>query len=271
MGAFEFTTKLSEQFNLVLGMARPLDDGDHTDDSIEDLYYLHLPVETNKFSITPHALFSRAGKDVTDSGVDSTGMWLGVALEMDMDPVEFKSDLYYGKRSDFIAEDADESGYFFDASLSYKMDAFTPQIFGIYSSGEDDDGDESERLPSYDDELEPYNIYGDAAGSTASGIATVALALNDISFINKLEHSIIGGYIVGTNDKNSGVDIHESELTEDDSLVEIDFNSKYEILKDKMHLDSLDLILDFGYAMPDFENIDPDNAYYAEFGFEAEF
>ncbi len=137
-------------------------------------------------------------------------------------------------------------------------------MFFVYTSGEDDDADNgSERMPA----LKTRNW---AAGSfwfggdtllsgsngylnTEMGFWALGLSLKDISFIEKLSHTITGMYVQGTNDKATagwtigatGLDFvsYGHSLTEEDHIIEFDLNNSYKLY------DELTLSLDLGYIV----------------------
>lgn len=78
--------------------------------------------------------------------------WLGAAFTMDLfDPFVLKADLNYGKVESGLKQN-ERSGWLFDAALEYKgLDFMTPEVFFVYTTGEDGngtkDGGDSERMP----------------------------------------------------------------------------------------------------------------------------
>lgn len=219
---------------------------------------------------TTLGLRSLNATDPTSGSSFDGAYWLGAAFTMDLfDPFVFKADLNYGNL-DSDANQNKKSGWFADAALEYKgFDMFTPELFFAYSSGEDGNstkGDgSSERMPAIAASnwaVGSFFFGGDTLldGSmpnrpAQAGFWTVGLTLKDIqSFAEGLTHTATLLYAQGTNDKTIGSAytttitgsnnynvVYGRTLTEEDSLVEFDFNTAYKVY------DELTLSLDFGY------------------------
>ena len=192
--------------------------------------------------------------------------WLGLAFSMDLfDPFVLSADLNYGK----VASDKEQnerSGWLFDAALEYKgFDFMTPEVFFAYTSGEDgnstEGGGSSERMASVDASnwaVGSFFFGGDTflQGSMANreaylGFWALGVSLKDIqSFAEGMTHTATILYAQGTNDKNVGTmsggtntDLiaYGSTLTEEDSLIEVDFNTYYKLY------DELTVGVELGY------------------------
>jgi len=213
----------------------------------------------------------------TVNGKDLDGIyWLGAAFQMDLfDPFVVKADLNYGKQSSSRKQN-EMSGWLFDASLEYKgFDFMTPEAFFVYTSGEDGNASKgngsSERMPIMraqnwaigsfffgGDTLLDGSFPGSNNGRpTYLGFWALGLTLKDIqSFAEGLTHTATLLYAKGTNDKSIGSAYtgtaaatgqanynitYGRTLTEEDSLIEFDFNTAYKVY------DGLTLTLDLGY------------------------
>jgi len=214
------------------------------------------------------------GLAATNATTNTTGAdfdnayWLGAAFTMDLfDPFVLKADVNYGKVDSKLKQN-ERSGWLFDAALEYKgWDFMTPEVFFVYTSGEDGNaskgGGESERMPvlaAQNWAIGSFFFGGDRllSGSIQEtnnymGFWALGLSLKDIqSFAEGLTHDFNLIYAQGTNDKNSyntttgtGSNHYNMAygrtLTEDDDLWEIDFNTGYKLY------DGLTLSLDLGY------------------------
>ncbi|MDD3311475.1 outer membrane homotrimeric porin [Pseudodesulfovibrio sp.] len=219
-------------------------------------------------------------QNASDQGTSGRALddayWLGMAFQMDLfDPFVVKADLNYGKLASRRTQN-EMSGWLFDASLEYKgFDFMTPEAFFVYTSGEDGNASKgngsSERMPIVraqnwaigsfffgGDTLLDGSFPGSNNGRpTYLGFWALGLSLKDIqSFAEGLTHTATLLYAQGTNDKSIGTAYtgasaatgqynynvaYGRTLTEDDTLIEVDFNTAYKVY------DGLTLTLDLGY------------------------
>jgi hypothetical protein len=292
-GAIAIEAPITDAVKLTAGFARPYDakanDNDNfytnstnKDDEV-DLFFATLPVTIDGFKATPWFAYGMIGQDTYDgvaknlSGItapdaaaftdDVTAWWLGGAFEVTMfDPIIFKADVFYGS-VDADQNRNDREGWGFDGSLAYTgLDFVKPKLVFTYTSGEDDDKDNgSERLPVLHSDFGFGSYYqvgsaftGDTDGlqGDQNGYWTIGLCFDDISFIEKLTHSVNFLYFQGTNDadlikKNTtltNIDSNGSFLTDEDHLFEVDINTNYQIY------DELAAIVEFSYINADFDN-----------------
>jgi len=270
--AFVVSSPITDNVKLMAGFARAIDanvtdDGDDPLREEWDHIFLGAPLSFDGISLTPFVDFSILGNGITAAGIPDSVLladifspagaagqafdddyvypwWAGLVLNMKMfDPFIVKGEFNWGMITD--GEDATErSGWLADLELSYTgIDFMVPKIFGMYSSGEDDDIDNgSERMPIAADDWTPKGSYffggsdlldGDLDNPTV-GLWTVGLALEDIKFIDKLSSLLAVYYIAGTSDsaivdEAPGYLTYGRQLTDEDYLVEIDFNHKYMI------------------------------------------
>ncbi|WP_415519401.1 MAG: outer membrane homotrimeric porin [Desulfovibrio aminophilus] len=207
--------------------------------------------------------------------------WGGTSFEMTyFDPIKVMADVNYGKATGSDKVD-DRSGWMFDLAVDYTgFDFMTPELFFAYTSGEDSDvTDGSERMPTLNARnwaLGSFFFGGDTLlqgskgyGTEQTGFWALGLSLKDISFLEKLSHTFTVMYAKGTNDKaligNPAIEYGQT-LTEEDHIVEVDLNTKYQLYEE------LCLTLDLGYinngydkdkwrAAPGMGGLDKNDAY----------
>ncbi|WP_419779680.1 outer membrane homotrimeric porin [Maridesulfovibrio sp.] len=254
-------------------------DGIEVNDEL-DAFYAALPVTIDGIAATPYFLYANAGKNINAvaglQGPAATAYtknfgawWLGTSFEMDMfDPIVFAADLAYGS-VDADQKQNDRDGFFMDASLAYTgLDFVKPKLVFAYSTGEDDDTDNgSERMPVIANNFAFGTSYFGGGAFTGNvdinsdqqiGMWVLGLQLEEISFIEKLSHDVNFLFIKGTNDadlvKNapaaglSNISADGTFLTDEDTAIEIDFTTRYQIY------DELSAVVELAYVAVDFDN-----------------
>jgi hypothetical protein len=242
-----------------------------------------------------------ADEDLYDDNVDA--FWVGLPFGIDMiDPLSITGQFVYGS-VDGGSSALDREGYFFDVSVDYTaMDLFTPSLYFYYSSGEDDDIDDgSETMPTLRNDGYYYPPAGAALGFNSAygfgdgdysyaqyvphGVWSLGFALKDIQFVDKLSHSFAIAYSQGTHDEDAfteevvALDKEDSrftEMTTEDSSVEVTFYNYYQIyenLKAVLELDyaALDMDEDIWGEGPNGGDYKDDDIYRATFGLSYDF
>lgn len=235
-----------ENVEATVFFARPYD-ADGVDDATMDLFGGVLAADLGVANVSPYFMYANVSdKVVTDDATYEDNMyWLGASVEFaPVNNFTFGLDGVYGK------ETGKDAGYAVAGKAAYVTNVAVPAIVGWYASGNDDDGEGL--MPSIDDDdfsmttligagamgPDSDNIFGSALGKWGIG-----LHLEEISFVEKLSHTVRVTYAQGTNE-NSG-DI--TAWGEDDRITEFDVSSVYNIY------DNLDLLVDFAYAITDFD------------------
>ena len=236
-------------------------------------------------SSNPFKGYNLAGK--TDKAYGSM-FWAGLPVAcMFFDPLRIELDINYGYveemgRYDITARGAQtekgstkREGWVAKALVEYKLAWSIPGVFGWYGSG--DDGslkNGSERMPSVDPWAKFTSFAGGATlfpsgacdiNSNYAGSWGIGAQLRDLSFVDKLKHSLRVAYSRGTNSStmvkyatsrdawNYGFSSNPNKagmyLTTEDSLVEFNLDSYMKVY------DSLTLGLELGYIVNGF---DPD-------------
>lgn len=142
-----------------------------------------------------------------------TAFWAGLTGDITAaDPFRLAWSANYGS-FDSGVQALNRSGWYASLLAEYKLDWGTPGIYGWYSSG--DDGNPrngSERLPSFDynnestsgfsgfGTLGTWTIGRDAVlGYTLGGTWGIGARIRDLSFMDKLSHTIRVNFYNGTN------------------------------------------------------------------------
>ena len=151
--------------------------------------------------------------DGTSANAYGTAFWTGLTGEITAaDPFRLAWSVNYGT-FDSGEEALNRSGWYASLLAEYKLDWGTPGIYAWYSSGDDDDPTNgSERLPSFDynnectsgfsgfGTLGTWTIGRDAVlGYTLAGTWGFGARIRDLSFIDKLSHTIRVNFYNGTN------------------------------------------------------------------------
>ena len=293
--ALVVSAPINDMFGVAVGYTRGADsianvqDGlgqsyDLSDDM--DMAFIAAPITLDGFSITPYFAYAWIGDDVNFAGqqgvssavaanlaadTDTTVWVLGANAELTMfDPLTFAADLIYGVGS---GDDYKTKGWYGALAASYKMDMLTATLFGTYGSGAKDDADRDNYLPTLAEGwgLTPY-IGGVRAFSTTydtfapvsddgTGVWTVGLVLDKITFVDNLSHKLVIAYAKGTSDKDAGVAFDEK-----DSGWEVYFVNKY------MIYENLAAINELGFFKANLKDYDgEDSSYFATVGFQYKF
>jgi hypothetical protein len=260
-----------------------------------DTLALLVPVNADGFSVTPYFLYTMIGKnavgelnmataatdalrdyaDDDDAALvitDDATMWhAGFSGQLNMfDPIVVLMDAAYGSLAlEHEGSDLDMKGWFFDLAVDYKMDMMTPELFFYYTSGAGDDDDEISVFPSISADLNFSTFVMDGSpigecemfNSDPSDLPMWAIGfkLKDINFIEDLSHTFMFYYAKGTSDKDGW---YGDIFAEDDSLIEVNFDTKYQIY------DELAAYLELGYFKFDWDKSE-DHADDLEDGYKA--
>jgi hypothetical protein len=239
------------------------------DDDPNDDYDGYLPIADQ---IVDLKLGNDTFMDILGGVDDDATMWhAGFSAQVDMfDPIVVLMDAAYGSLAlEGTTNDIDVRGYFFDLAVDYKMDFMTPELFFYYTSGAGDDDDEISVFPSISADLNFSTFVMDGSpfeecemfNSDPSDLPMWAIGfkLKDINFIEDLSHTFMFYYAKGTSDKDGW---YGDIFAEDDSLIEVNFDTKYQIY------DELAAYLELGYFKFDWDKSE-DHADDLEDGYKA--
>lgn len=251
-----------------------------------DMFFFSLPLnfswDSARWNFTPWGLYSLIGKNSmywndripaitntpgkTTVDDDGTGWWAGFASTFTYDDLIIKGDFAYGSvRSAKSGFNYNASGWFTALAIDYKFGWGTPGVFGWYASGSDADKVERDNtwghmptISTFGDGFAPTSFgFKDAFGINDSGVVSwipsgkwgVGVQVKDISFVERLKHTVRVAYYQGTNDKElAGNKRHLANtrrdfilMTKEDYAVEVNFNHELEIYK------NLIMGVDMGY------------------------
>jgi hypothetical protein len=312
------STPLTDMLGLTLGWSRLTDlrnrpyadqPDEYSKDEI-DMFFAVVPVTLDGIALTPFAAYGRSGKhaiadqDLADdlgvtvaelrsAGKNANWYWVGINAAVNMfDPIIIKGDFNYGGNSELFKDAGDKygrsAGWIAALSAEYKMDMFTPVLYGLYESGESRSSasldEKSKIMPTLGGDLFGISSFGfngsnfrgegrarisqiqDGAAFGPSGKWGIGLKLRNITFIDKLTHELQAGYYQGTNHK----DLRDfGYLTTKDKVWEVNFNHNYRMYE------NLAAILELGYMKADLSedtvDRDTDAAWKAAAGFRFRF
>lgn len=292
---------INEAFALAVGYTRGADSStsvgnsplvDGVDKDNMDMAFLAAPVTLDGFGITPYLAYARIGENVNfagQQGVTSQGrftlddgadIWvLGAHATLTMfDPLTFAADLIYGEGKD---DDYETKGWYAALAASYKFDVLTATLFTTYGSGAKDDDDKDRYLPTLAEGwgLTPYlggvRAFGTTwdsfatdnlgVGSDGTGLWTIGLALDDISFVDNLSHKLVLAYARGTGSKETSL------FTKEDHGFEIYLVNKYMIYENLAAINELGFFKGSSEVYDDLVGNDLDASYFATIGFQYKF
>ncbi len=223
--------------------------------------------------------YEEFGPDLLPIGYSSTtrdenayaSMWfVGLPMTYTMENWNFELDLNYGAAyglEDYTVAgsnyDSSREGFVIKALAEYSMDWGTPGIFAWYGSGDDGDAKNgSERMPVLSPSSNFTSFMQDGANGYSidggydimlsySGTWGIGAQIRDMSFMDNLSHTLRVTYWGGTNSESMIKHIGSADgwrdqngflyLTDSDYLVEINFDTTYQIYE------NLQAVVELGY------------------------
>ncbi|WP_028577011.1 outer membrane homotrimeric porin [Desulfomicrobium escambiense] len=311
--------QINDMFGMTVGYSRGADKttnvdnkllGDGADNDNIDMAFIAAPVTLDGFSIAPYFAYAwvgdnayttdqqqassyAAGDLLTNADGDATIWVAGANAELTMfDPLTFAADLIYGAGN---ADDYDTKGWYAALAASYKMDFMTATLFTTYATGADEEADQDDYLPTLAEGwgLTPYvggvrafstsyDSFGTDAlgvGSDGTGLWTVGVVLDKISFVEKLSHKLVIAYAKGTADEDAAFATLNADgsvkdrlaFTEEDSLWEVYVVNKYMIYENLAAINELSYFKASSELYEDATGDDLDASYFATIGFQYKF
>lgn len=246
-----------------------------------DAYVLSLPVTLDDFKVNPWGMAAVVGQKAAlwssymgpgqlgaymgapGALVSPTGWknnqnayyWFGSSFELkSLSPVNLYADITYGAGAQNDSKKNRRAGWMVDFGAEYTgWDLLTPQVFGWYSSGEDDSiRNGSERLPLikpnwgagnswlFDTDLSFPKDGCTGNGMSPAGNWGVGASLQNLSFVERLTHRLTATYVRGTNSSRAIRALNTlvgsnpyftmgRELTTNEYVLGVNFDHKYQI------------------------------------------
>jgi len=235
-----------------------------------DVFGLAAPMKFNGFAVTPWVAYGSLDKEAKGDGMnmtleaDANAYWAGVTATMSyFDPFTLKASFTYGcaEYTGAGVDADDKDGWNAQVKASYKTAFGTPVLGAWYASGDDelkgDDVKGQGNMPHIRGRFMPTTTYHNAAWGLGGGLGReemggtwgVFAGIEGVSFLADLEHYAGVTYLAGTNDKDNEDHFDaKSYLTTEDSIVEFDFGTTYNIYKNFV------ANLELSYIINDFDN-----------------
>ena len=297
--ALVVSTPINDMFGITAGYTRGIDDNDNYDSTIGstadldkddvDMAFVVAPLTFDGFNVSPYFGYAWIGENsgwVSKSQQiiveDDANIWMiGANAKLTLfDPLTFAADVIY---ADLDSDDYETMGWYAALAGSYKLDMLTATIFTTYATGADDDAGEDNYLPTLreDWKVTPYlsgarafstgydsfatNTLG--VGSDGTGLWTMGLILDKISFVENLSHKVTVAYFEGTSDEGTNL------FTEEDSGWEVYVVNQYNIYENLAAINELGY---FSASSEGYEDANPDGddmdaSYFATIGFQYKF
>ena len=267
-----FTGAVNDNISLGFTWFRVDSDRNVFSEDDADAVMLNAEFAYDGFKVAPWVMYAHKDDNAElgyfiDNGNNADAFVIGVSAELNMfDPFVFAVDALYNHitRADVAQTAEDLDGYYVGAKASYKFSNGTASLGGWYASGDDKDaakndngfvvldGGFSATHIVFDGNVVGVDGYTNQIGNDSPfGTWGLIAEYANFSFLDKLSHTARVAYITGTNEvadpRNRAFDFEN--LTEDDSIVEINFDSTYEIYK------NFSATLQLGYAIVDQSNL----------------
>ncbi|MBQ4076696.1 MAG: outer membrane homotrimeric porin [Mailhella sp.] len=212
-------------------------------------------------------LYRENGVLMSEADGSSSTIWFaGISGEYKpFDPLRLALDFYYSSTDNSHAS-TERSGWYVAGLAEYKMPWFVPAIVAWYATGDDGNASNGSEQPltlsgGFDPGARAYfdgrfSIANTIDKCDAGGTWGVSAQLNKISFMRDLHHDLAVTYFQGTNSKHMprtierlGGEVSPADyLTRGDSIIEVDFNSTYQIYK------NLVAVLELSYLFQDIDD-----------------
>jgi hypothetical protein len=192
----------------------------------------------------------------------------GIRLGLDFDRLKIQSTATYGDMNwDSFAREVNIAGFFADLVVEYKTKYLTPELFGFYGNGPDANDEDLDFMPPliggptytssfFGGSRFNDNMFDSHDTTYASGMWAVGFKLKDIKIGDRLTNEFQVMYAEGTAEDTLFQAPDDILLNEDESFLEFNFNSEYEIMK------GLLAATEFGYIVfdEDSDYNDPDRS-----------
>ena len=252
-----------------------MEDGAKEQEDQADLFFAYSSMKFNQIKLTPYAAFARIGEDViresqnefgnyaffdypalvqeafssignvSDATMvidDVTAYYLGFRIDINpTDKFSAAASALYGDMDwETETEDISIAGFFIDFTADYKLGFMTPEIFGFYGSGPDEDDTDLNVLPTliggpsytssyFGGSRFNDNMFDSHDASYAVSMWGAGFKLKDI-YLGPVKNEFQFMYANGTAEDKLFEAPDDILLNEDESFFEVNFNSEYEIM-----------------------------------------
>jgi len=301
--ALVISAPINEMVGLTAGYTRGSDSSTSVDDDLFtdgnssddlDMAFVAVPVALEGFGATPYFGYVWLGGDhdfsgqqgleskldLSLAGDDDITIWfLGANAKLSFfDPLVLNADVIYGALD---SDDLKSAGWYTALSASYTMDMLVATLFSTYATGLEDDEDDQTLLPVLAEDwkvtpnlggLRAFSTTHDTfftksvgVGSDGTGLWTLGLILDKISFLDKLSHKVIIAYAQGTGDEGT------SYFTEKDSCWELYFVNQFMIYENLAAINELGYFSGSSEVYKDAEGDDLDSSNFGTRGLSYKF
>ncbi len=189
---------------------------------------------------------SGSNSAITDSMPidDVSAYYAGASLGVQFnDELSLKTSLTYGSMDwETATVDTTIAGFFADLIINYNMGWCAPEFFALYGSGPDADDEDLDMMPTliggptytssfFGGSRFNDNMFDSYDTTYATSMWAAGFKLKDIKTGDKWSHEFQIMYAEGTADESIFQAPDDILLNEDESLVEVNFNSDYQVMK----------------------------------------
>ena len=219
-----------------------------------DLFGVIVPVNFDKVSVTPYAVYAKG----EFFGNDAQFAWIGAAAEANLiDNLKLAADVIYSDANVSIenGKDVDGSGFFLAGSAAYDTEFGTPKLTAWWAQGNDTDEDQDENgglkdlgFVGFAGWFGPTSLGFDGGtgrstcdtiSSDGVGTAGIAFSFSNVSFIEGVDHEVILAYYELTQEVKGSTP----------SATEVDFITNWQMYE------NLSATLELAYVMPDWKYV----------------
>lgn len=300
--ALVVSAPVSETIGLTVGYTRGSDNSTSFDDDLGtdgesgddlDMAFLAVPVTLDGANVMPYFGYAWLGSnydftdqqglettlDLTQADDDITIWFLGANAKLNrFEPLVLAADVIYGALD---SDGLDSDGWYAALSASYRLDMLVATFFSTYASGLDDDEDDQTQLPvlaedwkvtpnlgglrAFSTSYDTFFTKSVGVGSDGTGLWTIGLILDKITFVEKLSHKLIVAYAQGTGEEKT------SYFTEEDSAWELYLVNQYMIYENLAAINELGYFKASSQEYEDTYDDEMDSSYFATVGLSYKF
>ena len=263
-------------------MADLMDDSKNDTDDQADFFFAQVPFAHKSGRLTPWAAYANIQEDVvanassfytysyfdypalltgangitaTDPTDDVTVYYVGLKEQFSPnDELNVEASFTYGSMDwDTSGADITIEGFFTDLVINYKTPWCTPELFAFYGNGPDANDNDLDMMPAliggptytssfFGGSRFNDNMFDSYDATYAVSMWAVGFKIKDIKTGKRLKHEFQIMYGEGTADDSIFQAPDDILLNEDESILEINLNSEYQIMKNLLFATELGYI-----------------------------